>query len=208
MYPDFSLNNPPTDSILSGKYLNADYLFDRLLAILKYIFRKEILGDFNTILLFLSLFFLTIIFYSFIRLLEIRRKEHHHTEHEIDEYAHHQAEKAKRQAAEQQVSQNPRWVKVLNLLSSVNFGDWKLSVIEADAMLESLLGDLGFKGETIGDKLKAADPEKFRSLPIAWEAHAVRNRIAHEGTNFDLTLHEARRVIALYEQIFRQYGYI
>jgi len=106
------------------------------------------------------------------------------------------------------LSENERWRKVLDYLFSANGADWKLAVIEADAMLEALLDQLGFKGETFSDKLKTADPEKFHSLPAAWEVHAIRNRIAHEGSEFSLSQHEAKRVVALYESIFRQYGYI
>ena len=75
-------------------------------------------------------------------------------------------------------------------------------------MLESLMGDLGFAGETLGDKLKSATQEKFRSLTVAWEVHTIRNRIAHEGMGFELSQHETKRVIAIYEQIFHEFGYI
>ena len=175
---DFNINNPPSESIL------------------------------NTILILLSLFFITILFYCAVRMFEIRKKEHAHLHHEIAEYAEHQREKEKKASKHESVSHNPRWGNVLNYLFSTNPGDWKLSVIEADSMLEALLDQLGFKGETLGDKLKSADAEKFKGLPIAWEVHTVRNRIAHEGANFELSAHEAKRIIALYEQIFRPYGYI
>jgi hypothetical protein len=124
------------------------------------------------------------------------------------EYRHHQAELEKKKREGEGGSKNERWNKVLSFLFSPNQGDWKLAVIEADSMLESLAGDLGFKGETLGDKLKVATQESFRGLSNAWEVHTIRNRIAHEGASFELSQREAKRVIALYEQIFRQYGYI
>ena len=106
------------------------------------------------------------------------------------------------------VSQNERWNKTLTYLFSDSSSDWKLAIVEADAMLEDLSRDLGFKGDSLGERLKMANQDNFRGLSSAWEAHAVRNRIAHEGLNFELSHHEAKRVIALYEQIFRNYGYI
>ena len=75
-------------------------------------------------------------------------------------------------------------------------------------MLDSLMTQLGFKGESLGEKLKSADRDKFRSLTSAWEVHTLRNRIAHEGLSFTISHYEAKRVIALYEQIFREFGYI
>ena len=75
-------------------------------------------------------------------------------------------------------------------------------------MLEDLMKQLGFKGESLGDKLKSATQDKFHSLTSAWEVHTIRNRIAHEGAAFHLSQHEAKRVIAIYESIFREYGFI
>ena len=70
-------------------------------------------------------------------------------------------------------------------------------------MLDDLMGQLGFQGENLGDKLKVANQNKFPNLTVAWEVHTIRNRIAHEGLAFELSQHEAKRVIALYEQIFQ-----
>jgi hypothetical protein len=202
------INNPAPESILNSKYLDADYLFGWLTEFINFIFRQETVSFLNTLSIILSLFFITLIIYSVIRLLEIRKKEHEHTHHEVAEYRARQAEKERKKAENESTSHNPRWRNVLTYLFSINPGDWKLSVIEADSMLEALLDQLGFKGETLGDKLKSADPTKFRGLPIAWEVHTVRNRIAHEGSSFELSSHEAKRIIALYEQIFRPFGYI
>ncbi len=204
----FSLNNPPPESILNSKFLDADYLFGWLVDIFNFIFRQETIIALNTVFMILSTFFITLIIYCIVRMFEIRKKEHDHLHHEIHEYQRKQLEKERKQADSGPVSHNPRWRNVLTYIFSPNPGDWKLAVIEADSMLEGLLDQLGFKGETLGDKLKSVDPEKFRSLPAAWEVHAVRNRIAHEGSNFELSAHEGKRIIALYEQIFRPYGYI
>ena len=210
MYPpDFiNLNNPPPDSVLDTKFLDADYLFKQGVAFFQYIFRKETLTNLNAIILLLSLFFLTLIFYCAVRLFEIRRKEHKHLEHEIEEYAQRQGEREKKQREGESVSHNERWRKVLEYLFSVSSTDWRLAIIEADSMLEALTDQLGFKGDNLGEKLKMATQETFRGLSSAWEVHTIRNRIAHEGSLFEISQHEAKRVIALYEQIFRQYGYI
>ena len=62
--------------------------------------------------------------------------------------------------------------------------------------------------ENLGEKLKSANQDTFRSLSAAWEVHIIRNKIAHEGQEFELSQHEAKRVITLYEQIFREFGFI
>jgi hypothetical protein len=148
-------------------------------------------------------FFLTIICYTLVRLFEIRKKEREHLHHEIAEYARNKNEQEKRLREEVGGSKNERWSKTLNYLFSQHSSDWKLAIIEADSMLESLMEQLGFQGENLGDKLKGANQDNF-----PWEVHTIRNKIAHEGLAFELSQHEAKRVIALYEQIFHGYGYI
>ncbi len=162
----------------------------------------------KAVLSVVSVFCIAVILYCSIRMFEIRKKERRHVEHEIAEYARHQKEREKEQEKNKEISENPDWVRVIRMLSSENPSEWKLSVLEADNMLDKLLGQMGFKGENIGEKLKTADSRHFKHLSLAWEAHAVRNRIAHEGSAFELTLREARRVVAMYEVIFQEFGFI
>ena len=200
------------DSFLGSNWFNPDYLFNQgtnfFHQLFTYTFSPDIISFYHTILFFLAIFFLTIISYSSIRMFEIRSKEHKHLRHEIAEYAHLQAEREQKTRQGDEISKNSRWVKTLGYLFSQHASDWKLAVIEADSMLETLLDQLGFKGETLADKLKGAKQDNFRGLGSAWEVHTIRNRIAHDGASFELSQHEAKRVIALYEQIFREFGYI
>jgi hypothetical protein len=209
---DPSQSNILGDSFLSSQYFNPAYLFERGVyygsKFIDVVFTHRNANLAKTFLFIISMFFLTVICYVVVRMLEIRHKEHKHLHHEIKEYAKNKAEQEKRLREEVGGSKNPRWSKTLNYLFSQHSSDWKLSIIEADSILESLLKDLGFKGETVGDRLKSASQETFPQLTPAWEVHTIRNRIAHEGLSFELSHHEAKRVIALYEQIFHAYGYI
>ena len=201
------------ETFIGSKWFNPDYLFNQGVLFFQNLYNSnftnwgQISAVYNSLLFFLGLFFITLMSYCAIRMLEIRAKEKKHLRHEIAEYAHHQAELAKKQQ-QREGSRNERWVKTLSYLFSQHASDWKLAVLEADAILESLLSELGFKGAGIGEKLKSADQEKFGRLTTAWEVHTIRNKIAHEGASFHFSQHEAKRVIALYEQIFRDFGYI
>ncbi|MDE2399582.1 MAG: hypothetical protein KGL67_01030 [Patescibacteria group bacterium] len=209
----FDQNNILQGTFLGSKYFNPFYLFDQgylFFQNLYYIITSnQVRNLYYFIIFLLATFFLTLIIYCIIRLFEIRKKEQAHLEHEIAEYAHHKAEREKKmQAGEGGVSDNPRWMETLNYLFSNNPSDWKLAIMEADSMLDSLLDQLGFRGENLGEKLKSATQDKFRNLSAAWEVHTIRNRIAHEGLSYEISQHEAKRVIALYERIFRDYGFI
>ena len=101
-----------------------------------------------------------------------------------------------------------KWRMVLKHSASKNPSDWKLAIIEADTILDALVERSGFPGATLGERLKNADRGVFRNLDFAWEAHKVRNRIAHEGSNFDLTERDAKNTIRQYEEVFKEFGYI
>lgn len=208
---DSSTKLPP-DTVLGSKYLDPGFLFEKEAGFFQGLFNflsdKDVIAVYKFILTLFALFFLTVIFYAIVRIFEIRKKEHDHLHKEIREYALRHAEKEKKSEAMEAVSKNERWRQVLYLLFSTSPNDWKLAVIEADTMLEILMGELGYKGENLGEKLKSAGEKNFRHLGTAWEVHTIRNRVAHEGSVFELSHHEAKRVIALYEQIFREFGYI
>lgn len=103
---------------------------------------------------------------------------------------------------------NDRWQRVVAHVGSDNASDWRLAILECDIILDELLDKLGYIGGTIGDRLKSATTAEFRTLNNAWEAHKIRNAIAHEGQDFTLTQREARRIVGLYETVFREFDFI
>lgn len=103
---------------------------------------------------------------------------------------------------------NEKWERVKGYANSENPADWRLAIIEADVMLEEVLKVNGFPGDTIGDMLKAAEGGGLASLNAAWDAHKVRNRITHSGSDFQLSERETRRVVARFEEVFNEFGAI
>ncbi len=51
-------------------------------------------------------------------------------------------------------------------------------ILEAEKVVDRLLGALGYTG-SFGDKLKAAGP-RLPNIQALWDAHKLRNRLAHE----------------------------
>lgn len=101
-----------------------------------------------------------------------------------------------------------RWGYVKNLFASQNEADWRLAIIEADSMLEDLMMRLGYDGNTLGERLKSADQINFPKLQLAWQAHLIRNKIAHEGSAFKLSKLQAGRVMHWYEEVFKDAKYL
>lgn len=98
-----------------------------------------------------------------------------------------------------------RWKKIVEHSASQSESDWRVAIIEADIILEDLLFKLNLPGDTIGEKLKAVEPSDFLSLNEAWEAHKARNNIAHAGSDFSLNQREIRRIVSLYEKVFKEF---
>ncbi len=103
---------------------------------------------------------------------------------------------------------NPKWNLVKEHIDSDDANKWKLAILEADIMLSELLDTLHLPGESIGEKLKAIETSDFTSIEEAWEAHKIRNAIAHQGSEFLITQREAKRIIGLYEKVFDEFKMI
>ncbi len=101
-----------------------------------------------------------------------------------------------------------QWQKVTDLLNSQNQNDWKQAILEADVIMDEILTGLGYQGESVGEKLKRIQPGELKNIQNAWDAHKIRNQIAHEGSAFQLTHHEANRVIQMYRSVFEEFYYI
>ncbi len=105
-------------------------------------------------------------------------------------------------------TENKKWKRVVEHVTSDNPSDWRLAVLEADILLGEVLEKAGYKGESIGEKLKSVERSDFTTINQAWEAHKMRNSIAHEGSSYPLNHGEAKRVISLFEEVFREFYYI
>lgn len=103
---------------------------------------------------------------------------------------------------------NDKWKIIEEHIESENANDWRLAILEADIVLGEMLDKLGYRGEGIGEQLKSVDKSDFTAIDDAWEAHKVRNSIAHEGASFLITEREAKRVIGLYKKVFEEFDYI
>ncbi len=101
-----------------------------------------------------------------------------------------------------------RWSRLLEEAGSENERTWRLAILEADIMLNELLDTLGYKGETMADKMRSADKANFQTLDLAWEAHKFRNQIAHEAGAHLLSAREVSRVMGLYERVFKEFKFI
>jgi len=100
------------------------------------------------------------------------------------------------------------WMKIKNNLNSNNPNDWKLAIIEADILLDNTLIEQGYAGTSLGERLKSIAPSQLATLRDAWDAHMVRNKIAHQGADFVVTQKIARDTIGQYEKVLVELGVV
>ncbi len=110
--------------------------------------------------------------------------------------------------AKVEAEENKRWTQIKGWSESDNENDWRRAIIDADIMLDDMLGGMGYLASDVGGKLKQVETSDFPVLNLAWEAHKVRNTIAHEGESYYLTRKETKRVMDLYEIVFKEFSYI
>ncbi len=96
---------------------------------------------------------------------------------------------------------HPRWAIIEGYMASSTSALWRIGILEADTMLAEVLREKGYKGVDVGEMLGSAS---FKTVQLAWDAHKIRNKIAHEGSSFSLEEREAKRAYALYEAVFKE----
>ncbi len=96
------------------------------------------------------------------------------------------------------------WLSLENNLHDPNQA--KHAIMQADILLDKAMEFKGIPGATMGDRLKGATSQLSKStLDMAWEAHRVRNRLAHE-LNYHISESEARQVLGQFKAVLRTLG--
>ena len=101
----------------------------------------------------------------------------------------------------QEFRDHPKFAVIQGYMSSTSEALWRIGIMEADNLLLETLREKGYRGEGLGEILKTAS---FKTIDLAWDAHKIRNRIAHEGSEFQLTEREAKRAFILFESVLRE----
>lgn len=90
------------------------------------------------------------------------------------------------------------WIRIIDSFK----GHTRLAILDADKLLDYALSKKGFQGN-LGDKLKLAGG-LFSNLDGLWRAHKLRNKIAHELTEFSPD--EARSALNNFKKALNDLG--
>jgi hypothetical protein len=80
----------------------------------------------------------------------------------------------------------------------------KNAVNDADKLLDYVMKQQGYGGDTMADRLKQADKKLSRKNDV-WRAHKLRNSLAHD-IGFDLVPSQAKEALRDFEKALKDLG--
>ena len=99
------------------------------------------------------------------------------------------------------------WENILRYANSTRDSEWKLAIVEADKLVDEVLKERGFPGETMGERLMLMAPNQLASLQDLWDAHKLRNLLVHE-MNYQMKHEQALAATRAFERVLRELGAI
>jgi len=90
------------------------------------------------------------------------------------------------------------WNKIQKRLATMQEAEYKMAVIEAEKIFDNILLMIGYKGNTLGDRLKTMRKEQLQCIEEIWSAHKIRNRIVHNPDE-KISLSEAQEAVKKFE---------
>jgi len=99
-----------------------------------------------------------------------------------------------------------KWLAIETQLKRDEPSSFHLTVLNADKLLDQALKERGFRGETMGERMKNAKTS-WNNANAVWTAHKLRNQIAHE-TDVRIDYDLARRALASFKQALKDLGAI
>lgn len=97
-------------------------------------------------------------------------------------------------------------LEIEHQLKRDEFSSYHLSILNADKLLDKALTERGFSGNTMGERMKNAS-KTFSDRNGIWNAHKLRNRIAHES-DVSVTYDQARSALANFRKALKDVGAI
>jgi hypothetical protein len=97
-----------------------------------------------------------------------------------------------------------RWRDIQGLMARDDNAAWTTAILKADSLLDDILKEK-YAGNNLGERLKNArnklEPDVYN---LAWHAHILRNKIAHD--NLNLNKRQAQEAIYGFRSVLNSLG--
>lgn len=97
------------------------------------------------------------------------------------------------------------WAEIIRKLEAHPEEGYRVAIIEADALVDSILKAYGYAGETIAERLRSLPPGELQILTHLWEAHKLRNEIVHDPT-YKFDARRGHETLRIYKQALTELG--
>lgn len=96
-----------------------------------------------------------------------------------------------------------RWKKIVEMFQSGLESNYKLAIVEADAMLDRVLKKIGYKGDTLEEKLQKVGEDVLSNPNEILTAHRICSDIIRDPS-YSLNREEAKKVLLVYKRAFKE----
>lgn len=95
------------------------------------------------------------------------------------------------------------WARIMAKAATDTLESLRLAIIEADALVDSVLKNAGYEGDHLADRLQQVLPEEVPSLERLWRAHRLRNDIVHTP-GFAVMPQDAKFALSSFEKFLKE----
>jgi len=98
------------------------------------------------------------------------------------------------------------WLNIEQSLNQNEPASYTMAVLNADKLLDQAMRDKGCSGKTEAERMKSVQ-HKWSHKDDVWQAHKLRNKIAHE-TGFVVNYTTAQHAVYVFKQALKELGAI
>lgn len=96
-----------------------------------------------------------------------------------------------------------KWQEILSRSEFSDEASKKLAIVEADVLVDNVLKNLGFSGETLSERMAKITSIQLKSVNDLRRAHEIRKNILYDP-DFKVTPAIAKETIDLYEKVLKE----
>lgn len=101
-----------------------------------------------------------------------------------------------------------KWMEIKSKINSEAIEDRKEAILMADKILDEIFSGIGFKGDSLGEKLRQVELSDFKSLQDVLMACEIKDKIVHGGEGFEISKEETDEVLSKYEKGLKELKYL
>lgn len=100
-----------------------------------------------------------------------------------------------------------KWQQIRTKYDDGSADGAKVAIIQADALVDTILKNAGLEGQHMADRLMNIDKSELKSLDDIWTSHKIRNNVVHTD-GFELSSDLSEKAMKGYEKFLKELNII